>query len=232
MDLRMWAYAGLGRRDGSRQAGRGGRGVRQGPQVGPGRLGIGRDRAGPRRAFESAGKSDDALAAYARAQEEYGKTESGSRAALSRARLLAKLGKNAEAAVAFERLLADPDARPARQGRAGRCAARRMGLVAVRRREAGRHRSRLLAAPEGHPESPYAADARFDLAESANKAHDSAEVIRLLSPLAVRKLADDPEPARAPGHEGTADPALRVLPAALYRLGRTQVEVQDLAHAA
>ncbi len=109
--------------------------------------------------------------------------------------------------------------------------------------EADRVFSRLL---REHPESPYAADARFNLAESANQAHNSAEVVRLLSPLAVKKPVGTPKEARPSGVEVTPakpagnpgagtvlpDPARRVLPAVLYRLGRTQVEIQDWAGAA
>ena len=38
-----------------------------------------------------------------------------------------------------------------------------------------------------YPDSPHAADARFNLAESANLAHNYAEVVRLLTPLAAIK---------------------------------------------
>ena len=48
--------------------------------------------------------------------------------------------------------------------------------------EADRVFARLL---KDHPDSPFAADARFNLAESANLAHNHAEVVRLLSPLAA-----------------------------------------------
>ena len=53
--------------------------------------------------------------------------------------------------------------------------------------EADRVFARLL---KEYPNSPHAADARFNLAESANLAHNYAEVVRLLKPLAAIKLAD------------------------------------------
>jgi TolA-binding protein len=78
--------------------------------------------------------------------------------------------------------------------------------------EADRAFSRLL---EEFPASPRAADARFNLAESANQARDYAGVVRLLAPLAAAKSSDE-----------------RLIPAILYRLGRTQVELKDWPAAA
>jgi cellulose synthase operon protein C len=181
------------------------------------------------RSLESASKSDDALAAYALAEQKFAKTEYGHRAALARARLLSRLGKNAEAAAAFERLMADPDARDplAKAGATADVLLAEWGwslIDASKPADADRVFSRLL---KEHPESPYAADARFNLAESANQAHDAAEVIRLLSPLAARKPAEDRKEALSSGVAVTPDPARRVLPAALYRLGRTQVQLLD-----
>ena len=66
------------------------------------------------------------------------------------------------------------------------------------------------------PNSPHAADARFNLAESANMAHHYAEVVRLLTPLTATTPAEASQ---------------RLLPAVLYRLGRTQVELKDWASA-
>ena len=74
-----------------------------------------------------------------------------------------------------------------------------------------------------YPTSPHAADARFNLAESANQAHNYAEVVRLLAPLAAAK-----PPAPSPA-ESRPD---RLMPAVLYRLGRTQVELRDWPAAA
>ena len=50
--------------------------------------------------------------------------------------------------------------------------------------EADRVFGRLL---KEHPDSPFAADARFNLAESANLQQNYAEVVRLLTPLATVK---------------------------------------------
>ncbi len=97
--------------------------------------------------------------------------------------------------------------------------------------------TRLL---KDYPASPHTADARFNLAESANLAHNHAEVIRLLGPLTTMKLAGaSPDQGRAPAAASGAvdNPAAvealrRVLPAALYRLGRTQVELKEWPAAA
>ncbi len=141
------------------------------------------------RSLESANRADDALAGYAMAAEKYPGTQSGYVAALARARLLAKLGKNADAAAAFERLVADRGGKEA-LAKAGATAD---GLLAEwgwslvdasRSADADRVFSRLL---KEYPESPYSADARFNLAESANLAHQFDDVVRLLSPLAARK---------------------------------------------
>jgi TolA-binding protein len=67
-----------------------------------------------------------------------------------------------------------------------------------------------------HPDSPYAADARFNLAESAHQAKKHDEVVKLLTPLVG---------------EGTkASPQL--VQSGLYRLGRTQAEQKDWSAAA
>ena len=108
------------------------------------------------RSLEQANRSDDALAAYALAAEKFAKTESGHRAALARARLLVKMGKNADAADAFERLLADVDAKDTldKAGATADGTARRVGLVARRRGEAGRGRPRFLATAQGSSREP------------------------------------------------------------------------------
>ena len=102
--------------------------------------------------------------------------------------------------------------------------------------EADRVFGRLL---KEHPDSPFAADARFNLAESANLQHNHAEIIRLLTPLATLKTGDassggGPEGASTKtkaGASGPTDSLRRLLPAVLYRLGRTQVELKDWAAA-
>ncbi len=182
------------------------------------------------RSLERAKRTDEALNAYALAEEKFRKTESGYRAALARARLLAGLGKNADAAGAFEQLSVDPDARTslAKAGATPDVLLAEWGwslVDAAKPAEADRVFARLL---KDHPDSPYAADARFNLAESANQAHNSAEVIRLLTPLAAGKPIESKSGASASGSaEIASDSTRRVLPAVLYRLGRTQVELQD-----
>src|SRR5262249_45318093 len=98
--------------------------------------------------------------------------------------------------------------------------------------EADRVFTRLL---KEHPTSPHAADARFNLAESANQARNYAEVVRLLAPLAAARPAA-PLPSREPADPSRpappADSIVRLMPAVLYRLGRTQVELRDWPAAA
>ncbi len=92
--------------------------------------------------------------------------------------------------------------------------------------------ARLL---KDYPASPHAADARFNLAESANQARNYAEVIRLLSPLAASRPAPPARPAGPAAPSRPSEPREatdRLLPAVLYRLGRTQVEVRDWQAAA
>ena len=60
--------------------------------------------------------------------------------------------------------------------------------------EADRVFARLL---KEHPNSPYAADARFNLAESANLVHNYAEVVRLLTPLAAIKPVEQTAKAKS-----------------------------------
>ena len=69
---------------------------------------------------------------------------------------------------------------------------------------------------EAYPESPSAAEARINLAESANQEKNYAEVIALLAPLA----------------DVTAKVPTRILQSALYRMGRTQAEMKDWPGAA
>ena len=90
-----------------------------------------------------------------------------------------------------------------------------------------------------YPDSPHSADARFNLAESANLARNYSEVVRLLLPLAEKKPAATSAQPGPDNPHGTpalastaADPLQRLLPAVLYRLGRTQVELIDLRAAA
>jgi TolA-binding protein len=189
------------------------------------------------RALEAANRADESLAAYADAVGRFAGRDEGAHAALARARLLAKLGRHDHAAVEYGRLLDDPHARDAlaKIGATTDALLVEQGWALVdasKSAEADRVFALLL---KDHPESRHAADARFNLAESANQARNYAEVIRLLTPMAAGK------PSRPSRSSGPADPSPsspsgdssdRLLPAALYRLGRTQVEVRDWAAAA
>ena len=109
--------------------------------------------------------------------------------------------------------------------------------------EADRVFARLL---KEFPSGPHAADARFNLAESANLARNYPEVVRLLTPLAAIKPVDgkpkrrdadpgqdrDPISDRRSLNRRRLESLRRLLPAVLYRLGRTQVELKDWAAAA
>jgi TolA-binding protein len=172
-------------------------------------------------------QSGEALACYERIAGKYAQTDPGLRAVLARARLLARLGRNAEAASAFERIVSDPHLRDslakARTTVDAMLAEWGWSLVdATKPDEADSVFSRLLTE---YPQSSYAADARFNLAESAYQDHRYQEVTRLLSPLAATKAADEPK-------AGGVLPPARLLPAVLYRLGRAQIDLQDWAGAA
>ena len=180
------------------------------------------------RALEAANRPEDALEAYANAAGRFAGQADGLRAALARARLLAKLGRHGPAAAEYERLIDDGAAREglAKIGATPDAMLAELGwslVDASKSAEADRVFARLL---KEHPSSPHATDARFNLAESANQARNHAEVVRLLAPLAAAK------PAASPGPSGPPDPADRLMPAVLYRLGRTQVERRDWPSAA
>ncbi len=191
--------------------------------------------------LESGPEAAAALDAYSQLIERYGDSNQAVSASLARARLLAKLGRNPEAAAEFERLFANPklDAMLSSAGLAEDSVLADWGWALVDAQkpvEADRVFTRLL---ENHPESPYAADARFNLAESASEARDYAKVIKLLAPLVApgtansksgsvteKSVSDNAKrsPEREPGQNASFR---RLLPAVLYRLGRTQVELKD-----
>jgi cellulose synthase operon protein C len=171
------------------------------------------------RALDVSGQSEAALNAYRLIGERYPKTGQAAQAALAQARLLSKAGRHGDAVQAFAGLDADPDAQKLLEaaGVTRDTVLAEWGyalLDADRPADADHVFARLL---HEFPDGSFAADARFNLAESANQKHDLAEVIRLLGPLATVKLS--------------GDRAAKLLPAALYRLGRTQVEVKDWAAA-
>lgn len=165
------------------------------------------------RALEAAEQTDPALDAYAKAAESYPASEAAPLAALARARLLVESGRPAEAAeayAAFDRehhnfkpkdpSAPGPDALLADWGWAL--------IDADKPAEADKVFARLL---DEYPESPFAADARFNLAESANQSKDLPGVARLLTPLVAEGSKASP----------------RLIQSALYRLGRTQAETKD-----
>jgi TolA-binding protein len=192
------------------------------------------------RCLQASDQADAALNVFSLILQRFPNSEAARHAALARARLWNKAGRHEEAGRALERLSDDgrartvlesagttPDALLAEAGWAF--------LDAEKPAESDRVFTRLL---EKYSKSPLAADARFNLAESANSKGNYAEVIRLLAPLAATSTAM-PEtgthpggtPSRATG-AGSADPAAlessrRLLPGVLYRLGRTQVELKD-----
>ena len=160
------------------------------------------------RALDEAGKPDEALAAYQSLLEKYPKAKEAAPGALARARLLAKAGHPAEAADGFAKYLeehpgGEPDGLDALLAEEGWAL-----LDAGKSAEADKAFDRLLGE---FPESPRAAEARLNLAESAYQAKDYDRVGGYLAPLVAEGA--------------TAEPA--TVQAALYRLGRTRVESKD-----
>ncbi len=181
------------------------------------------------RALEAGNRSDEALAAYADLAARAGGRPEGLNAAVAYARLLAKLGRHEQAASEFGRLAGDDPARDAlaKLGMSPDALLAEQGWALVdagKPAEADRVFTRLL---EKFPDSPHAAEARFNLAESANQDGRHAEVVRLLLPLAASGKPASGNPAPAQG-----DPSARLMPAVLYRLGRSQAELKDWKPAA
>jgi len=191
------------------------------------------------RALEASQQVDPALKAYATILERFAKSDQAPEAGLAQARLLDKAGRAGDAARSFERLVGDQNARERLQA-AGvppdtlMAEWGRVLLDCEKPAEADRVFTRLL---HEHPDSLFAPLARFNLAESANIAHNHAEVVRLLTPLAVKNPALQQTGASATGAKGqavqtdppnpAADSLQRLLPAVLYRLGRTHAEIKD-----
>ena len=189
------------------------------------------------RALELGRDTDAALKAYSRLRDRYETSKEAALAGHSRARLLGKAGRHSEAAGEFDRLNSDERARNSlsKSGVNPDALLAEWGwslIDAEKPAEADRVFARLL---KDHPDSPFAADARFNLAESANLAHNHAEVVRLLSPLAAGPPTQEPIASTTEGKSsgtkagpaGPADSLRRLLPAVLYRLGRTHVELKD-----
>lgn len=180
------------------------------------------------RALEASNRPEDALAAYSDAAARFAGRAEAPRAALARARLLARLGRHEDAASAYARLISDRAAVDAlaRDGATVDVLLAEQGWAlvdAARPVDADRVFQRLLA---DHPASPHAAEARFNLAESANQARNYAEVVRLLAPV-FAAAGERKDAAKSPG-----DATDRLMPAILYRLGRSQVELRDWTAAA
>jgi TolA-binding protein len=157
-------------------------------------------------ALEAAKQVEPALAAYELVLSRYGKSEVAGTAALGRARLLVEAKRPAEAIEALAKVEADypkaaaPDVLLAERGWAL--------IDAGKTAEADAAFERLL---KDFAESPRAADARFNLAESAFAAKQYDRVAPLLGPVVA---------------EGSkARPGL--IASSLYRLGRTQAELKD-----
>lgn len=158
------------------------------------------------RAIESLKQVEPALAAYEVILSRYAKSDAAAPAALGRARLLVEAKRPAEAAEAFAKVEGEfakaeaPDVLLAERGWA---------LVdAGKPAEADPLFERLL---KEFPDSPKAADARYNLAESAFAAKQYDKVAPLLEPVVA---------------EGSkARPLL--IQSSLYRLGRAQAEAKD-----
>ncbi len=187
--------------------------------------------------LEDGRETDAALKAYSLVQNRYPKSNQAALASLSRARLLVKAGRHGEASGELERLIGDEHARDCLT----KAGVKLDGLLAEwgwslidaeKPADADRVFGRLL---KDHPDSPFAADARFNLAESANLERNYAEVVRLLTPLAALEPGDAKNSlaAATKSNETRTDPSgltdslQRLLPAVLYRLGRTEVELKD-----
>ncbi|AGA28869.1 hypothetical protein Sinac_4692 [Singulisphaera acidiphila DSM 18658] len=173
---------------------------------------------GRAQALQAAKQPEDALKAFALIVEKYPKSDQGVQADLARARLLVELARPAEGAEIFQRYLTDhPDrAAKAPKGAEPDAVLAEWGwalLDADKPAEADRVFGRLLSE---HPESSRAADARLILAQSAYDAKTYGEVVSLLTPLVA---------------EG-ANTAPRLLPSALFLMGRAHDKRAELDEAA
>lgn len=168
------------------------------------------------RALAQAGQVVAALAAYTVTTTQYPKSKEAVAAQLERARLLLSAKRPEEAAPEFEKFLAEhPD--PKKDADVG------LDEVLVewgwaladigKTDEADKVFTRLL---EEFPNSPQAADARFNLAESAAKAQQHDKVIALLSPLVAEGAKTSPS----------------LVEPALFRMGRSQAEQKAWADSA
>jgi TolA-binding protein len=193
------------------------------------------------RALEASEQTDAALRAYTSLSQRFPKSDLAPQADLAHARLLAKSGRHADAAREFERLMEDRTALGVLKV-VGTTPDRLLdgwgwSLVDAKQpAEADRVFTRLLTE---YPESPFAADARFNLAESANLARKYAKVVELLEPVAAaaKPLSRDSVGVPAAQQNEAAqtkdlvpaatDSIQRLLPAVLYRLGRSRLELKE-----
>ena len=158
------------------------------------------------RALESLKQVEPALAAYEVVLARYAKSDAAAPAALGRARLLVEAKRPAEAAEAFAKVEADYSKSEAADVL---LAERGWALIdAGKSAEADALFARLL---KEFPDSPKAADARYNLAESAFAAKQFDKVGPLLEPVVA---------------EGSKARPLLVQ-SSLYRLGRAQAESKD-----
>jgi TolA-binding protein len=176
-------------------------------------------------ALAAAGQTEAAMDAYRLAAQRYPKTREALQAELSQARLLVRTGHPDRAAAVFGALLSGRDKEAGLDAlgmtRDALLAERGWALVDARKTaEADLVFGELL---KTYPRSEHAIEARFNLAESASEAGNHTEVVRLLTPLVTSPSPASPGPA---GKPAAAAPA-RILPLVLYRLGRTQIELED-----
>ena len=171
------------------------------------------------RAFEAAGKAGEAEALYEKVASRHPGEDAALFANLARARLLADADppNPAAAAEVLGRLLSDQETRKRLEaiGQPVDALLAEWGWALADAGKPAEADAAFRDLLEAFPNGQYAADARFNLAESANQRRDFGEVVKLLAPLAAANDADAP-----PVPE-------RLLPAILYRLGRTQIELAD-----
>ena len=173
------------------------------------------------------------LSAYADAARQFAGRDEGPRAALARARLLAKLGRHEPAAAEYERLIDDAPARDALEkiGVTPDAMLAELGwsLVDAAKSEAGR--SRLRPSAEGvSVESPCSRRA----VQPGGIGQPGRATTRKWSDCSRPWPPRSRPPRDRQVGRSVAGPAAadRLMPAVLYRLGRTQVELRDWPAAA
>ena len=167
------------------------------------------------RALEDAKQADGAEAAYASAVEKYPKAAEAGPAALALARLQAEAKKPEAAAASFARVDRDYAKTSGEAADAVLVEWAWALLDAGKAAEADAVFERIL---KEYPDGPRAAEARFNLAESAFAAKDYDKAIGLLGPVAAAGASADLKPS--------------LVGSSLYRLGRAQAEKRDWRAAA